>query len=106
MENRPSNLEAHMRRATEAVARGTGSQAELEAAARALVRELRSANAPPEQMLLRIKEILAEAGLRPAYASTDATTPPRGESAIYRAVIEWSIRQYYDDRERTTLNDD
>ena len=99
MNNGPNNLEERMRRATEAAARGTGSSQELEAAARELVMALRSANSPPEAMLLRIKEILAEAGLRPAYASTDAATPLRGESAIYRSVIEWSIKQYYQDRE-------
>ena len=81
-----------------AAAKGGGSREELEAAARALVLELRSEDAPPERMLVRIKDILAEAGLRPAYASTDSATPVRGEAAIYRSVIEWSIREYYDGR--------
>lgn len=100
MKNGPNNLEEQMRRATEAAARGTGSRDDLESAARALVKELRSAQAPPEQMLVRIKEILADAGLRPAYATTDETVAPEHEAAIYRSVIEWSIRQYYDERER------
>jgi hypothetical protein len=93
-----SDHEQRLRQATMAAARGNGSPNELEAAARALVLELRSADAPPERMLLRIKDILAEAGLRPAYASTDAAAPIRSEAAIYRSVIEWSIRQYYEDR--------
>ena len=58
-----------MRRAIAAVASGKGSRRELEAAAEALVTELREANEPPEQMLLQIKEILAEAGLRPTYGA-------------------------------------
>src|SRR5262249_47882891 len=95
----PNHLELELRRATEAVAKGSGSNAALEGAARALVKHLKAENAQPEQMLLRVKEILADAGLRPAYASTDASTPPNGESAIYRAVIEWSIRYYFDERD-------
>src|SRR5437870_3850277 len=93
----PSALEAQLRKVTESAARGESSRQELQEAARALVRELRAANEPPEQMLLRVKEILAEAGLRPAYASTDLDTPVRSEPAIYRSVIEWSIRFYYGD---------
>ena len=91
-----SDREEQLRRATIAAVKGDGSHQELEAAARALVLELRLEEAPPERMLLRIKDILAEAGLRPAYASTDSAAPIRGEAAIYRSVIDWSIRQYYE----------
>ena len=98
--NEPASERAErLRRATIAAVRDGGSREELEAAARALVLELRTENAPPERMLLRIKDILAEAGLRPAYASTDSTTPIRGEAAIYRSVIDWSILQYYETRD-------
>lgn len=87
-----------MRRAIAAVASGMGSRRELEAAAEALVTELREANEPPEQMLLQIKEILAEAGLRPTYgAPAEIGTLPGDEAAVYRDVIAWSIRSYYRD---------
>jgi hypothetical protein len=97
MKEPASDREERLRRATVAAAKGDGSKDELEAAATALVLALKSEDAPPERMLLRIKDILAEAGLRPAYASTDSATPVRGEAAIYRSVIELSIRQYYAD---------
>src|SRR6185503_18350435 len=86
---------ARMRRAVAAAARGQTCPQELESAARALVEELRAANEPPEQMLLRIKEILAEAGLRPTYAS-DSAHPVGRDEALYRDVIMWSIRHYYE----------
>jgi hypothetical protein len=60
--------------------------------------ELRHAKYPPEQMLIQIKELLAEAGLRPTYASPgDLETPPGTEGSVYRDVIAWSIRHYYSD---------
>jgi len=86
---------ARMRRAVADAARGQSCREELQSAARALVEELRAANEPPEQMLLHIKEILAEAGLRPTYAS-DSARPVSRDEALYRDVIMWSIRHYYE----------
>ena len=85
-----------MRRALAAIASGTGSQRELQSAAHELVVALRQANQPPEQMLLHIKEILAEAGMRPTYASPEMDGPLGDGASIYRDVIAWSIRSYYD----------
>jgi hypothetical protein len=84
-----------MRNALAAVTGGTGSQHALQLAAHELVSELRRANQAPEQMLLQIKEILAEAGLRPTYASPDLDGPLDGGVTVYRDVIAWSIRSYY-----------
>jgi hypothetical protein len=84
-----------MRRAIAAAAGGADNTHELEVAARALVQELRAAEAPPEQMLLRIKELLADAGLHPSYAS-DSGQPPNHDAALYRDVIMLSIRHYYE----------
>ncbi|HEX8944100.1 MAG TPA: hypothetical protein VF785_13265 [Gemmatimonadaceae bacterium] len=86
-----------MRRALAAVASGRGSHRELEDAAHELVTELRQANQPPEQMLLHIKEILAEAGMRPTYSSPEMDGPLGDASSVYRDVIAWSIRSYYGD---------
>lgn len=94
-----SDAAAQMRRALAAVAGGSGSQRELQHAAHELVTELRRAKQPPEQMLLQIKEILAEAGMRPTYASPELDGPPSDGAAIYRDVIAWSIRSYYGDGE-------
>jgi hypothetical protein len=86
-----------MRRALAAVADGKGSHRELQQAAHELVTELKQANQPPEQMLLHIKEILAEAGMRPSYASSPEIDGPPGDGvAVYRDVIAWSIRSYYE----------
>ena len=85
-----------LRRALGGIANGKGSRSELEAAAESLVTAMRRAHEPPEQMLLQIKEILAEGGLRPTYATpTEADALPRSDASIYRDVIAWSIRAYY-----------
>ena len=85
-----------MRRAISgATSREHGARDELEAAAIQLVEELRAENHPPEQMLLRIKELLADAGLRPSYATDDPMTMAANEASVYRDVIAWSIRYYY-----------
>lgn len=92
-----SDTADRMRRALAAVAGGEGSPRELEEAAHELVAELRQSNHPPEQMLLRIKEILAEVGLRPTYTGSPDLAGPFGNGAVvYRDVIAWSIRSYYD----------
>lgn len=103
----PSTATARMREAISAVLHGTGTREQLEKAARELVTELRQREPLPEQMLLRIKEILADAGLRPSYASREsAQSFPglRNESDVYRDVIAWSIRFYYSDRDRDAQN--
>jgi hypothetical protein len=74
--------------------RGTSSD-ELDAAAKALVTELRSANQPPEQMLVQIKRILADAGLGTSHGSTDSLPVIDRHTALYRSVIESSIRHYF-----------
>lgn len=84
-----------MRMAIRAVLDGTGTTEDLHAAARELVSELRQANEPPELALVRIKETLADAGLRPSYASNADGGPQGLEATVYRDVIAWSIRQYY-----------
>lgn len=95
----PSEATDRLRRAIEAKAQGQGSQHELEEAARILVTELRREQKPPEQVLLLIKRILAEAGLRPSYGNSSEGAPPTGsDAAIYRDIIALGIRHYYDGR--------
>ena len=91
----PDEAVERLRRAIDA-ASASGSSAELEAAAIQLVEALKSTNHPPEQMLLRIKQLLGDAGVRPTYAaSSDAATPGDRHASLYRDVIAWSIRHYY-----------
>lgn len=77
-----------MRHAASAAAGGRASREELQAAARALVTELRQEQQPPEQVLLQIKGFLAEAGMKP-----EAGAAP----SLYRELIGWTIQYYYED---------
>jgi hypothetical protein len=86
-----------MRRAIAAAADGTGASDAFQPAARELVSEWRRTRVPPEQIILRIKKILVDIGLRPSYV-----TPPGPQAGVdtqtevYREVIAWTIRHYYE----------
>jgi hypothetical protein len=97
----PSEAQQRMidqvRRAIVAAADGTGASDGFQAGARELVGEWRRANVPAEQVLLRMKAILADAGLRPTYATQVEPRPPVGsQTEIYRDVVAWTIRHYYE----------
>ena len=78
-----------LRRAVKAAAAGTGSPEELQQAARALADELRGRDEPPEQVLIQIKALLADAGIRFGHPASD------GSAELYRDIITWAIRAYY-----------
>ena len=86
---------ADLRRTLSAVANGRASRQDLEGVATTLVTRLRSERHAPEQMLLRIKEVLAEAGLRPTYASREHSNGS-DDGNLYQDVIAWCIRSYYE----------
>jgi len=86
-----------LRVAVNAAAKGSGSCDELQDAARALVAELRGRAEPPEQMLIQVKRLLADAGLRPGNPANDDAHAVNRQAALYRDLITWSIRFYYDD---------
>lgn len=93
--NEPDEAVERLRRAINA-ASASGSSAELEAAAIQLVEALKSTNHPPEQMLLRIKQLLGDAGVRPSYSTSgDSSAAGDRHATLYRDVIAWSIRHYY-----------
>ena len=92
----PSSAAIRMLRAISAAAAATAMPTqELDAAAKALVTELRQANQPPEQVLLQIKQILAEAGLKPSHGPVDSAHAIGRHIGLYRSVIESSIRHYF-----------
>ena len=92
----PSSAAGRMLGAIGSAARGAdGSFLEVDAAAKALVTELRLANEPPEQVLLQIKQILADAGLKPTHGPPDPTNMVGRHIVLYRSVIESSIRHYF-----------
>jgi L-asparaginase II len=84
-----------MLQAISAASIGSGTDEELESAARELVFELREANEPPEQVLLFIKGILAQAGLRPSHPPAGSSIVTARHASIYRSVIDSSIRHYF-----------
>ena len=71
------------------------SRQELDTAAATLVVYLKSQKEPPERVVLRVKEILGEVGIRASYAGGDPSLPG-GDGSLYRDLIAWCIRQYYD----------
>jgi hypothetical protein len=90
-----SDATADLKRTLSAVATGLATRQDLENAATNLVAHLRRERNAPEQMLLRIKEVLADAGLRPTYASTEQSSVG-ADGKLYRDVIAWCIRSYYE----------
>ena len=74
---------------------GDGGAPALELAATELVAQLRGSKMPPEKMLVRVKEILAECGLRPTQASV-SPNDHRSPEALYRDIIALAVRVYYD----------
>lgn len=92
----PDGSALRLKKAIRAVAVNARSRDELEAAARDLVIELRNEEQPPEQVLLRIKEVLAQAGLRPGHTLAADGSDLMGEATLYREVISSSIRYYFD----------
>lgn len=86
-----------MRVAIGAAKAGTGSREELQAAARELVRALRAREQTPESALVHIKSVLESAGLRPTYMSADSADSLGLDARLYRDLIGWSIKAYYED---------
>ena len=90
-------LATRLRDAVTEVSAGRGGRMQVESAARDLTSAFKHEKLPPEQMLLRIKELLADAGLRPTYAAaTSSENLGDSEASLYRDVITWCIRDYYD----------
>ena len=89
-------LAARLRDAVAAAGNGLG-RSQVERAARDLTAALKADDCAPEQMLVQIKELLAEAGLRTRYAATTSSEKLGDWGAnLYRDVITWCIRDYYD----------
>jgi hypothetical protein len=88
-----------LRHAVSASAMGAGSREELQAAARALVAELRGRQDAPEQVLIQMKALLAEAGLRTGFPAAKPDEAHGNSASLYRDIITWSIRYYYENPE-------
>jgi hypothetical protein len=87
---------ARLREALAAVSKGAAARQELQDAACALVIQLKREREAPEQVLLRIKRILAESGLRPKHAhASDDDGDLGSDGRLYRDIIAWCIEYYY-----------
>jgi hypothetical protein len=96
--SRPHGAAAErLRRAVTAATTGSGTREEVQEAARTLVAELRGRAGAPEQMLIEMKALLADAGLRAGYPAADENRSHENDAALYRDIITWSIRCYYED---------
>ena len=85
-----------MRRALAAVADGKGSHPRAAAGGPRAGHGAQAGELPPEQMLLHIKEIFAEAGMRRTTRLHRLDGPPSDGVMVYQDVIAWSIRSYYE----------
>lgn len=88
-----------MRDAIAALAQGEPGQDQLRVAACELVAALRSKEQPPEKALVQIKKVLADAGLEtPPMGMVDEAEGevPSRDAELYRELIAWSIRCYYE----------
>jgi hypothetical protein len=86
-----------LRLAVNATTAGAGSRDEVQAAARALVAELRGRQEAPEQVLIEMKALLADAGLRAGYPPSSLEKSQGMHVSLYRDIITWAIRCYYED---------
>jgi hypothetical protein len=91
-----STAAERLRLAVSAAMAGSGSREELQGAARALVAELRGRDEAPEQMLIQLKTLLNDAGLRAGYPPSE-NGAHGNDTTLYRDIITWSIRFYYED---------
>jgi hypothetical protein len=85
-----------LRYAVSASANGAGSRDELQAAARELAAEVRGKHQTPEQMLVQLKALLADAGLRAGFPPPNQDGSRVDAASLYRDIITWSIRYYYE----------
>jgi hypothetical protein len=69
---------------------------ELRDAVRDYVRELRARGYPPERVLVAVKALTAEAGLKATGAWADVHSPSaHPEKGITDHVVDWCIGEYF-----------
>jgi hypothetical protein len=73
-----------------------GLTEELHQRVRAMVDELRVAGWPPERVIVAVKQVAEDAGLRPSRGVLSATVPLNAQDAALVKMVRWCIEQYYD----------
>jgi len=61
----------------------------------AVVDDLHSLGWPPERVLIAMKQLAGETGLRPSRAFTTATQPLNWSDELLARIVRWCIEQYY-----------
>jgi hypothetical protein len=73
-----------------------GATSELREAVCAYVRELKERGYPPERVLVVVKALLAEAGIRKTGLLADrGSATPGPETEIVNHVVKWCIEEYF-----------
>ena len=102
LNDRPSvlRLRASLRTTVALLERGRRvgvSESDLRKDVCAVVDDLRSLEWPPERVIIAIKQIARETGLRPSRAFTTVSEPLESGDELLARVVRWCIEQYYQD---------
>ena len=69
----------------------------LRAQVRAVVDDLRALGWPAERIIIAVKEIAAEAGLRPSPHFTNPSPSATDQDDLLSRLVSWCIERYYQD---------
>src|SRR5947209_1636143 len=70
-------------------------QAVLRARVRAVVEDLKSVGWGPERVIVAVKQIAADAGLRPTRALLIVGAPLTESDAVVVSLVRWCVEAYY-----------
>jgi hypothetical protein len=63
----------------------------------AVVDEFRALDWPPERIVIAVKEIASDAGLRPSPNFPKGATSPTDQDDLLSRIVSWCITRYYHD---------
>lgn len=70
---------------------------ELHQLVRAVVDDLKALDWPPERVIVSVKQIAAESGLRPSPQFSRASQSLANDDALLARIVRWTIEEYYRD---------
>ena len=71
------------------------SENDLRAEVCAVVDDLHSLDWPPERVIIAVKQMTADAGLRPSRSIMSRTLELEGTDELLARIVRWCIEQYY-----------
>lgn len=69
----------------------------LRAQVAAVVDELRALGWPAERIVIAVKEVATDAGLRPSPHFPNVSTAPTNQDDLLARIVSWCITRYYND---------